>query len=77
MVVDDEQLAREELCFLLGQIGAIEVVARPPNGLEALRVIEEQRPDLVMLDVQMPGPDRLRGGAAAAPRQAATRRSCS
>jgi two-component system LytT family response regulator/two-component system response regulator LytT len=55
VVVDDEQLAREELCFLLAQIGAVEVVAQASNGLEALRVIEEEGPDLVILDVQMPG----------------------
>jgi two-component system, LytTR family, response regulator len=55
VVVDDEQLAREELCFLLGQIGAVEVVAQASNGIEALRVIEEEGPDVVMLDVQMPG----------------------
>jgi two-component system LytT family response regulator/two-component system response regulator LytT len=55
VVVDDEQLAREELIFLLGQLGGVEVVAQAGNGLEALRVIEEHRPDLVMLDVQMPG----------------------
>ena len=55
VVVDDEQLAREELCFLLGQIGSVEVVGQASNGLEALRVIEEEGPDLVMLDVQMPG----------------------
>jgi two-component system, LytTR family, response regulator len=55
VVVDDEQLAREELCFLLGQIGGVEIVAQASNGLEALKVIEEEAPDLVMLDVQMPG----------------------
>jgi len=55
VVVDDEQLAREELCFLLGQIDDVEVVAQAGNGLEALRVVEEQGPHLVMLDVQMPG----------------------
>jgi two-component system, LytTR family, response regulator LytT len=55
VVVDDEQLAREELCFLLGQIGTVEVVAQASNGIEALRVIEDEGPDLVMLDVQMPG----------------------
>jgi two-component system, LytTR family, response regulator LytT len=55
VVVDDEQLAREELCFLLGQIGGIDIVAQASNGLEALKVIEEEAPDLVMLDVQMPG----------------------
>ena len=33
LVVDDEQLAREELCFLLDQIGGTEVVGRPPTAL--------------------------------------------
>jgi len=55
IVVDDEQLAREELCFLLGQLEGVEVTGQAGNGLEALRVIEEHMPDLVMLDVQMPG----------------------
>ncbi|NUR56077.1 MAG: response regulator transcription factor [Acidobacteria bacterium] len=55
VVVDDEQLAREELCFQLQQLGAVEVVAQASNGVDALRVIEEHQPDLVMLDVQMPG----------------------
>lgn len=55
IVVDDEQLARDELCFLLQQIGGIDVVAQAGNGVEALKVIEEFQPDLVMLDVQMPG----------------------
>jgi len=55
IVVDDEQLAREELCFLLGQLDDIEVVGQAANGIEALRVVDEQSPDLVMLDVQMPG----------------------
>jgi two-component system LytT family response regulator/two-component system response regulator LytT len=55
VVVDDEQLARDELCFLLQQVGGIELVAQAGNGVEALRVIEEFQPDLVMLDVQMPG----------------------
>lgn len=55
VVVDDEQLAREELCFLLGQVDGVEVVGQAGNGIEALRVIEEQGPEMVMLDVQMPG----------------------
>lgn len=55
VVVDDEQLAREELCFLLGQVRGIDVVGQAGNGVEALRVIDEHTPDLVMLDVQMPG----------------------
>ena len=55
IVVDDEQLAREELCFLIGQLDDVDVVGQAGNGIEALRVVEEQSPDLVMLDVQMPG----------------------
>src|SRR3954466_8057393 len=54
-VVDDEQLAREELCFLLQQHDKIEIVAQAGKAVAALRVIEEYQPDLVMLDVQMPG----------------------
>jgi two-component system response regulator LytT len=55
VVVDDERLAREELCFLLGQIPGVDVVAQADDGVAALEVIAEQTPDLVMLDVQMPG----------------------
>jgi two-component system LytT family response regulator/two-component system response regulator LytT len=55
VVVDDEQLARDELCFLLGHIDGVEVVGQAGNGVEALRVIEDQAPDVIMLDVQMPG----------------------
>jgi two-component system, LytTR family, response regulator LytT len=55
VVVDDEQLAREEVCFLLTEVGGVEVVGQAANGVEALQVIQAQNPDLVMLDVQMPG----------------------
>ena len=55
VVVDDEQLAREELCFLLGELGGVEVVGQAADGVEALEVIAAEAPDLVMLDVQMPG----------------------
>lgn len=55
VVVDDEQLAREELCYLLGRVGGVQVVGQAADGLEALDVIADQAPDVVMLDIQMPG----------------------
>ena len=55
IVVDDEQLAREELCYQLGQAGDIEIVAQAGNGVEALTAVERLEPDLVFLDIQMPG----------------------
>jgi two-component system LytT family response regulator/two-component system response regulator LytT len=55
LVVDDEQHAREELCFLLAEIGTIDVVGRATNGPEALTLAEKLAPDVILLDIQMPG----------------------
>src|SRR5215213_7025025 len=55
VVVDDEQLAREELCYLLGRVGGVEIVAQAADGFQALDAIKGLDPDLVLLDVQMPG----------------------
>jgi two-component system LytT family response regulator/two-component system response regulator LytT len=57
LIIDDEQLARDELRFLLDSMGGIDVVAHGTNGIEGVELIEEHRPDLVFLDVQMPGLD--------------------
>src|SRR6516225_6355210 len=57
VIVDDEQLARDELAYLLKNAGDINVVAQGKNGLEAVNLIKEHSPDLVFLDVQMPGLD--------------------
>src|ERR1700751_4770860 len=57
VIVDDEQLARDELSFLLKAVGDVNVVAQGKNGLEAVHLIREHNPDLVFLDVQMPGLD--------------------
>ncbi len=57
LIVDDEQLARDELKYLLDSVGGIDVVAQGTNGIEAVELIEEHHPDLVFLDVQMPGLD--------------------
>src|SRR4051812_31664123 len=55
VLVDDEQLARDELGYLLGQVGGIEVIGQAGNGLEALSTIDRLQPDVVFLDIQMPG----------------------
>jgi len=55
LVVDDEQLAREELCYQLNQAEDIEVVGQASNGPEALAASDELEPDVVFLDIQMPG----------------------
>jgi two-component system response regulator LytT len=55
MVVDDEQLARDELCYQLERLGDVQVVAQAGNGFEALTAADRVDPDLVFLDIQMPG----------------------
>src|ERR1700730_16059408 len=57
ILVDDEQLAREELSYLLKEFPDVEVLGMGRNGLEALKLIENLEPDVVFLDVQMPGLD--------------------
>ena len=57
VIVDDERPARDELAFLLKGLPEINVIAQGKNGLEAISLIKEHSPDLVFLDVQMPGLD--------------------
>lgn len=57
LIIDDEQLAREELEFLLEAEGDVQVLAHASNGIEAVDLIRSQKPDVVFLDVQMPGLD--------------------
>ena len=59
VLVDDEALAREELAWLLRDFREIEIVGSAANGLEALELIEQTEPDIVFLDVQMPGLDGM------------------
>jgi two-component system, LytTR family, response regulator LytT len=55
LVADDEQHARDELCFLLEKIDGIEVVSEAADGLQALEDLSRLTPDVAFLDVQMPG----------------------
>jgi two-component system response regulator AlgR len=59
LIVDDEPLARERLRALLGDLGVAEVAGEAASGLEALDVAERERPDVVLLDIRMPGMDGL------------------
>jgi two-component system LytT family response regulator/two-component system response regulator LytT len=55
VLVDDEALARDELAFQLGQIGGVDIVGTAGNGIEAVETITRLKPDVVFLDIQMPG----------------------
>lgn len=57
LVVDDEALARDELVYLLRDFPQVEVMATAANGLEAVDLVLKLDPDIVFLDVQMPGLD--------------------
>ena len=57
LIVDDEPLARRGVRVRLERLGRITVVGESASGAEAVRAITELRPDVVMLDVQMPGLD--------------------
>ena len=57
LVVDDEPIARERVLSLLQQEEDVEVVAECGDGPQAVSAIQHHTPDLVFLDVQMPGLD--------------------
>jgi len=57
IIVDDEALARRGLKHRLTDVPDLEIIAEARNGREALDIIREQKPDLVFLDIQMPGID--------------------
>jgi two-component system LytT family response regulator/two-component system response regulator LytT len=55
LVADDERLARDELCFQLEQVEGVTVAGQAENGVEALDLLKRLRPDVIFLDIQMPG----------------------
>ncbi|HEX2122530.1 MAG TPA: response regulator, partial [Thermoanaerobaculia bacterium] len=57
LIVDDERLAREKIRTFLGARSDVTVVAEAANVREAVEAIEREQPDLVLLDIQMPGGD--------------------
>jgi two-component system LytT family response regulator/two-component system response regulator LytT len=59
LVVDDEKLACDELAFLLRDFPEVDVIARATNGLEAVELVQKLEPEVVFLDINMPGLDGL------------------
>jgi two-component system LytT family response regulator len=57
LIVDDEAPARERLKRLLADLEGVEVIGEAKDGVQAVEMIEAQSPDLVLLDIQMPGLD--------------------
>lgn len=55
LIVDDESPARERLKRLLAHIEGVELIGEAESGIQAVEMIERERPDLVLLDIQMPG----------------------
>jgi DNA-binding NarL/FixJ family response regulator len=59
VVVDDHQIVRDGLVALLGALEGMEVVGTAGDGVDALHVVEESRPDVVVMDIQMPELDGI------------------
>jgi two-component system response regulator LytT len=59
IIVDDEPLARDELAFLLAEVGGVEVVGQAADAHEALALAEQLEPDVAFVDLRMPGPDGI------------------
>ncbi len=59
LIVDDEQLARDRLARMLGDIEGYEVVGHAANGMQAVERCNDLQPDVVLLDIRMPGMDGL------------------
>ncbi len=57
LIVDDERPARREMKRMLGKIEGLEIIGEAGDGLAAISLIEEHRPDIILLDIQMPGLD--------------------
>jgi DNA-binding NarL/FixJ family response regulator len=58
-IADDSEILRSRLCDLLSEIEAIQVVGQAANAVETIEAIEDLKPDIVILDIRMPGGDGM------------------
>ncbi len=59
LIVDDEQLARQRLRHMIGEIGGLRVIGEAANGEQALQNAKNSNPDIILMDIRMPGMDGL------------------
>jgi DNA-binding LytR/AlgR family response regulator len=59
IIVDDEPLARDELAFLLDEVGGVDIVGQAGDAHEAIKLAEREEPELAFIDLRMPGPDGI------------------
>ena len=59
LIVDDEKLARDRLARLMQDMPQVDIVGEAPHGMDAVRLAAELEPDVVLLDIRMPGMDGL------------------
>ena len=59
LIADDQRVVREGLSMLVGLINGVEVVGTACDGAEAVRLAEVHRPDVIMMDLRMPGTDGI------------------
>lgn len=59
IIVDDEPLARDELAFLLAEVGGVDVVGQAGDAQEAIKLAERETPQVAFVDLRMPGPDGI------------------
>ncbi len=59
LIVDDEPLARDELAFMLSEVGDVDVIGSAGDAHEALKLADQGDPDVAFVDLRMPGPDGI------------------
>lgn len=77
LLADDQELIRQSLSFVMSKQEDIEMVGTAANGCEALELVEEKQPDVVLLDIRMPEMDGVGSVPAASSRSFRASRSSS